>query len=264
MVILFSATLLLSATLVFFIQPVVGKLLIPYLGGTPAVWNTCLVFFQGMLLLGYLYAHVLGKYFSRRIQLVFHLGMMFFVLLLFPMDFQKYIVMEKFFHEPIIWILRLLIIVVGLPFLIVTATAPLLQKWFSYANKDFGRDPYFLYSASNFGSLLALVSYPLIFEMFCTLATQQVLWRAGYWLLFFAVGVCGLFMIKGRQKDLAHDLVTEINENIDNKPGPLQKKQIISWVLLAALPSSLLYGITDYLSTHVAAVPLFWVIPLIL
>lgn len=160
---LFSAALFISALLLFSVQPLIAKMLLPYLGGSPAVWNTCMVFFQVMLLAGYLYAHVLPRKIGNRKHAIFHLVLLLTAALLLPIGVpEKAIALLPSASSAPIWLLTTLLTTVGLPFFILSTNAPLLQSWFSHTSDRRARDPYFLYAASNFGSLLALLSYPLL------------------------------------------------------------------------------------------------------
>src|SRR5713101_2948085 len=214
---LYAVALFVSAMLLFLIQPMVAKMILPLLGGTPAVWNTCLVFFQAILLAGYLYAHGLSRWLVPRRQSFWHLGVLagLFLtlpLLTFPLRLLQgtslssspppaLIVLDKLgihswllqtpdLARPTPWLLMLLVACVGLPFLVVSATAPLLQHWFAATAQSGSDDPYFLYAASNSGSLLALLAYPLIVEPYLPLQHQAWAWEIGYGLLVGLIALC--------------------------------------------------------------------------
>src|SRR5438067_6822189 len=199
---LYAVALFTSAMLLFLIQPMVAKMILPLLGGTPAVWNTCLVFFQATLLAGYLYAHGLSRWLVPRRQSLWHLGMLAVLfltlpLLTFPLRMLQgttsspppaLIVLDKLgihswllqtpdLARPTPWLLLLLVTCVGLPFLVVSATAPLLQHWFADVGQPDSNDPYFLYAASNSGSLLGLLAYPVIVEPHLVLENQARAWK---------------------------------------------------------------------------------------
>src|SRR6185295_11517704 len=162
---LFALTILLNALLLFLVQPMVAKLLLPYLGGTPAVWNTCMVFFQALLLGGYAYSHIVTTKLKLKPQIVLHLSLFTLALCSFPIQISDKAVRALDGQtQPIGWLLARLLTMVGLPFLMLATGGPLLQKWFSQTNHPAAADPYFLYSASNCGSLLALLGYPLLLE----------------------------------------------------------------------------------------------------
>src|SRR5208282_4455874 len=155
----FAFTLFCSATLLFLIEPMVGKMMLPLLGGTPAVWNTCMVFFQAALLAGYAYAHAMTTWLGTRRQVLLHTGLIFLPLLVLPIGLVSGWVPPDN-SNPIPWLLGLLTVSIGLPFFVLSSSAPLLQKWFANTDHPSAKDPYFLYAASNLGSMLALLSYP--------------------------------------------------------------------------------------------------------
>ncbi|HMC89108.1 MAG TPA: hypothetical protein VKI17_06155, partial [Gemmataceae bacterium] len=155
MLLVFVVTLFVSATLLFLVQPMVGKMILPLLGGTPAVWNTCMVFFQAMLLLGYLYAHLSSIWLGVRKQALLHLALLFLPVIALPIVVQASLAPQGE-ANPVFGVLLLLFVAAGLPFFVVAASAPLLQKWFASTGHPAAADPYFLYGASNLGSMLAL------------------------------------------------------------------------------------------------------------
>ena len=164
MAFLFSATLLVSAGLLFSVQPMIGKIILPKLGGTPAVWNTCMVFFQAALLLGYAYAHFLTRLGIKK-QTLIHLGLIVLPLFVLPIQSSEKAIMSIPSEDnQVLWLIGFLIVVAGLPFIAVSTTAPLLQKWFSKTQHHYAHDPYFLYSPSNMGSMLGLLSSPVLVE----------------------------------------------------------------------------------------------------
>lgn len=163
MVLLYSVTLLISASLLFVVQPMVGKMLLPKLGGAPAVWNTCMVFFQAILLAGYAYAHGSLRWLGVKTQAVVHVLVMLTPLMLLPIGLAGTDGPQSG-DEPISWLMTSLLIHVGSAFFVVSSSAPLLQRWFATTDHKDAHDPYFLYAASNIGSLVALLGYPLIIE----------------------------------------------------------------------------------------------------
>src|SRR5438132_2333322 len=187
-VFLFAPTLFLSAFLLFCFEPMVGKMMLPLLGGAAAVWITCLLFFQLMLLAGYGYAHALERYATVRTQMIVHSILMLAALLFLPMRFAARPDSAATSH-PTLWLLGQLIRTVGIPFGVVSTTAPLLQNWLSKTRTASGKDPYFLYAISNAGSLLALMAYPLIIEPRLGVRFQSEAWLAGYGLLVVMVFV---------------------------------------------------------------------------
>ena len=180
---LFALTLFVSAALLFSVQPMIAKMLLPLLGGTPAVWNTCMVFFQAVLLAGYAYA----LFVSRRPfhqQVLLQLLILLLAFLSLPIGLsQSWVNSVPATGNPSLWLLTCLSAIAGLPFFIVSSNGPLLQKWFAQTGFSAGRDPYFLYSASNAGSFVALLSYPILFEPIFKLRAQSLIWTGGYALL---------------------------------------------------------------------------------
>jgi hypothetical protein len=202
---LFAVTLFVSAFLLFLVQPMVGKLLLPLLGGTPAVWNTCLVFFQAALLAGYAYAHATTAWLGTRRQAFLHLFLLPLPLLVLPIAVNaEAAVAVSGSDNPVPWLLGTLAGVVGLPFFVVSTSAPLLQRWFVSTGHPSARDPYFLYAASNLGSLLALLGYPLFVEPNFALSRQAELWAWGYGAFMGLVGGCSRG--SGESRGKAHPL----------------------------------------------------------
>jgi spermidine synthase len=265
---LFALTLFLSAALLFSVQPMVAKLLLPLLGGAPSVWNTCMVFFQAVLLAGYGYAVVAsGRPFKQ--QLLMQLVLLAMALLVLPIGLSaSWVSSVPRTGNPSLWLIGSLTVMVGLPFFIVSSNAPLLQKWFAQSGGQSGRDPYFLYSASNAGSLIALLSYPVFLEPNFKLRSQSVIWTTGYGLLILLVALCGVVVWKFRQSNQSNDALSPApspeSETSTNarENAVVNFKRRIYWLLLAFVPSSLMLGVTNFISTDIASVPLLWVIPL--
>jgi hypothetical protein len=240
----------------FVLQPMFGKILLPLLGGSPAVWNTCMVFYQTVLFLGYLYAHFLSEKQSHHRQVQIHSVVILLSLIALPLALSEG-ALPPTDSDPTFWIIWTLLVAIGLPFFIVSSTAPLIQKWFANVGHHTSHDPYYLYAASNAGSLLALLSYPFIIEPNIGLSDQKSIWSAGYVLLLFLIITCGVFLWKSQQKGAEN--------NANNGPEEeLNYQTKIHWLLLAFVPSSLLLGLTNFISTDVASVPLLWIIPLTL
>jgi hypothetical protein len=252
---LFSVTLFISAALLFWIQLLVSKLLLPILGGSSAVWTTCLVFFQACLLLGYVYAHLSVSRGGWRWQNSLHPLLLLGAGLFLPVSVAGLVAPDEA-ANPILWLLARLSLMIGMPFLVLSGTAPVLQAWFSRSAARSAADPYYLYAASNLGSLAALVSYPTLVEPNLTLATQGHWWADGYFLLVLLTLGCALAAWQGGETAVP----------VAQEPGAVQLPVTMraAWLLLSFVPSSLLLGVTSHLTTDVAAVPLLWVIPLIL
>jgi spermidine synthase len=250
----YTAAIFVSAALLFAVQPLFAKMVLPKLGGTPAVWSVAMVFFQAMLLAGYAYAHALTKLVPGRISVVVHLAMMIAAVFALPLgiaagwgrppaDAQEF------------WLLGLFGASIGLPFFALSANGPLLQAWFARTGHPQAKDPYFLYAASNVGSFLALLAYPFVIEPFTRLPQQTIGWTAGFYALIALIALCGVFLLRSR--DALPDIATD-----DGAPPAVRDGLI--WIALAAVPSALLIAITAHISTDIAAAPFLWVVPLAL
>ncbi len=259
----FAATLFVSAGLLFVVQPMLARMLLPRFGGTPAVWNTCLVFFQAALLVGYTYAHLLGRLPLRR-QGLWHAIALVVALALTPLVTLPFglanLLAPSPEANPIPALLALLAVAVGLPFVVASATAPLVQRWFGNTGHATARDPYFLYAASNLGSMIALIGYPLCIERLLPLAWQAWAWVIGYGLLVILVVACAVVAGRSSAKSEPAPVVARRPE----KRAVVRAARRWRWLALAAVPSSLLYGVTTYLTTDVASMPWLWIIPLVL
>jgi hypothetical protein len=270
---LFGITLFVSAGLLFSVQPMVAKMLLPLLGGTPAVWNTCMLFFQAALLAGYAYALIISRWPFRR-QLVLQLLLLALAFVSLPIGLSaSWVSSVPATSNPSIWLLTCLTALVGLPFFIVSSNGPLLQKWFSRTGLTSASDPYFLYSASNAGSLVALLAYPVLLEPHFSLGSQSRIWTGGYAALLLLVGACGFALWRLYRNEITDapldprwtaPLADSIASSIEKRTVAPSVRRRLRWVLLAFVPSSLMLGVTNYISTDVASVPLLWVIPLAL
>jgi hypothetical protein len=259
-VLLFSLTLFVSAALVFLIQPMFARFVLPLFGSTPGVWNAAMVFFQMALLAGYLYAHEATRRLGVRRQAVLHMGVLALPLLVLPIAVPEGFVPSPG-GSPVPQLLGLVAVTVGLPFFVVAATAPLLQRWLADIDHPAAADPYFLYAASNLGSILGLLAYPLALEPNLRLAEQGWLWSAGYVLLGTLVLCCGVVVWRSRPPpDIAADRSASQSARAErSQPSPIRH---LRWIFLAFVPSSLLLGVTTYLTTDIAPIPLLWAIPL--
>lgn len=257
MAILFSITLFVAAALLFAVEPLAGKLLLPKFGGAPAVWNTCLVFFQASLLAGYGYAHLLSRCLPRGAQAAVHLCTIAAAWAALPIAISPRW-LPPGDADPMPWLLAMLATSVGLPFLAVSATAPLLQKWFAGSGHRQAQDPYFLYAASNAGSMIGLLAYPTLIEPNLPLTLQSRAWAAGYALLCGLIAACAALYWRARA--LVAPTPPMSHRAADGPNAPTRTR----WVALAFVPSSLLLSVTAYLSTDVSPVPLMWVAPLAL
>lgn len=261
-------TIFLSAALLFMVQPMVAKMVLPLLGGTPAVWNTAMMFFQFMLLAGYLYAHLGTRWLGVRRHAWLHVGLMLPAVLVLP------IAVREGWGPPAVanpagWLLLALLLAVGSPFFVVSASAPLLQRWFSATGHSAASDPYFLYAASNAGSMLVLLSYPLVIEQWLDLPTQSELWSFGYVVLIVLMAVCAMAVTGWPGVAMKRDSKRKagLSRAAEGKPLAIRTiapAQLLRWVMLAFVPSSLMLGVTTYITTDLVVVPLLWVIPLAL
>jgi hypothetical protein len=274
MLLVFGATIFLSASLLFLVQPMVAKMVLPLLGGTPAVWNTCMVFFQAFLLAGYAYAHATPARLGLRRQVWLHGALLGVPFLVLPIAVSGGF-LPPAGSNPIPWLLGLLTISVGLPFFAVSTTAPLLQRWLAGTGHRAARDPYFLYAASNVGSMLALLGYPLLVEPHLRLQQQSRLWAIAYALLVVLIVLCAFWTLRsvraagsapadaGNDMSTARQTTGNEGEARPEVPAPTPRERL-RWTALAFVPSSLMLGVTTYLTTDIAAIPLFWVVPLAL
>ena len=249
---LYAATLFVSALLLFSIQPMFAKMVLPKLGGAPAVWSVAMVFFQTALLAGYAYAHLLNRLLLPRWAAMFQLLLVGVTAMTLP------IAIAQGWGAPpsegtALWLFGLFAASIGLPFFALSASAPLLQSWFAASGHPQASNPYVLYAASNLGSFAALFAYPVIVEPFLTLKTQAAAWSIGFALLAVLLSVVGLFTAGAvpavAQADAADDVRASAGERM-------------RWIALAAVPSGLVIAVTAYLTTDVAAAPFLWVVPL--
>jgi hypothetical protein len=257
LVLCFAAALFVSSTQLFLIQPMVAKSVLPLLGGTPAVWNTCMVFFQCALLAGYLYAHVGARWLGVRRQALLHVVILVASIAALP-GLLAPAAAPPATASPAWWLLRLLVVSVGVPFFVVSTTAPMLQRWFSTTGHRSAGDPYFLYAASNAGSLVALVGYPVLVEPTLRLGEQARLWIGGYGVLGLLTATCAA-IVCWAPSARAVGLPAQSVGAAAAEPAWRDRGR---WIALAFAPSSLLLGVTTFITTDIAAVPLLWVAPL--
>jgi len=246
----FIMTILTGSFLLFLIQPMFARMILPLLGGSPSVWNVALLFYQAVLLLGYLYAHALQR-FRLRTQIGVHLLLLGAAALTLPVAVATWFPAAGS-TPPALWLLGLLAASIGPVFFVVSAQAPLMQAWFARSGDPDAANPFFLYAASNAGSLAALLAYPLLFEPRLRLATQAGLWAAGFAALALLVALAGK-SVRRSGEVLAHAAAM---------PAPVTWWRRARWTGLALVPSGLLLSTTTHLTTDVMAMPLLWVIPL--
>lgn len=316
----FTAAIFLNATLLFAVQPMFTKMVLPLLGGSPGVWNTCLLFFQSALLGGYVYAHLSSRL-PVRIQAGVHLALLALAVLVLPIHVPASWSRPPGSALPIPWLLGLLAVSLGLPFFLLSAGAPMLQRWFAGTRHASARNPYFLYAASNLGSFTALLAYPFVIEPRLRLSEQSVSWTEFYYALLALIAACAVGALALRRSGASAGRVVgaggtpapaarlaggdpelpalvETSEGVRlRRPGALKgsmryfieenpslirrflqgpdrviteptivpdRHWRLRWVLLSFAPSSLLIGVTTYLSTDIASVPFLWVVPLAL
>ena len=253
--VVYTAAIFVSALLLFSVQPLFTKMVLPRLGGSPAVWSVAMVFFQSLLLAGYAYAHYLMRLRSRLIPVAVHLALLVIALATLPLS------IAGGWGEPptsgyALWLLGLFAVSIGLPFFALAANNPLLQAWFVRTGHPSGPDPYFLYASSNIGSFLALLSYPVLLEPMFTLRTQNLIWTGGYSLLIVLIAACGVLLLRSPKSAAVDTLAGDTDA-----PSPSWSLRL-RWIFLAAVPSGLLIAVTAHISTDVAAAPLLWVLPL--
>jgi hypothetical protein len=255
---IFTITTFISALLLFSIQPLFAKMVLPILGGAPSVWAVALCFFQGALLAGYSYAHYLNRHLATRYAGFVHLGIAALAMLALPIGLPSGW-REPPPGDPYFWQLGLFTVAIGLPFLAVAANAPLLQAWFARTGHPDGRDPYFLYAASNLGSLIALLGYPFVLEPAFGLTALSQFWTIGFVVLWLAIAVCffTLNQLGGTNNEPAAALEPDAAD-----AAPPAWPDRLSWIGLAMVPAALLTAYTTHIATDVASAPLIWVLPL--
>jgi SAM-dependent methyltransferase len=300
----FGLAIFLNAALLFAVQPMFTKMVLPLLGGSPSVWNTCLLFFQSALLGGYVYAHLTSRIWRPLVQAGVHLTLLLLSLVLLPIHVSRMLARPAGSLLPIPWLLGLLALSLGLPFFLLSAGAPMLQRWFATTRHRSADNPYFLYAASNLGSFTALLAYPFVIEPRLPLSQQSVSWLEFYYVLLALIAACaaaayflrrpavsdtvlstvvrepdpaeavaleGHGALPGSVRHLVEEHHSVADRLLPEPDQPITQPTIIPngawrlrWVLLSFAPSSLLIGTTTYLSTDIASAPFLWVIPLAL
>lgn len=258
---LFGATILLSASLLFMVQPLFAKILLPHLGGASAVWVTLMFVYQGLLLLGYGYAHALSHWVAQRWQIPLHLVLMALSFYWLPIASQA-VLDAPTTAMPIGWLIVTALAGIGAPFFILSATSPLLQHWFAHMPHPRRDNPYFLYAVSNIGSLGALLAYPFLFERYLVLDWQQHSWFIGYAVFALFLVFCGALARNNWQKKATMPETTDPLASAHLTPT--SRARVLHWLVLALVPSSLLLGVTSYITTQITSLPLLWVVPLAL
>lgn len=255
----YALTIFTGAFLLFLVQPLIGKYILPWFGGAPAVWTTCMLFFQLLLLAGYAYAHFSARWLKPRVQAVVHLlllvAAMAMLLHITPSDAWK----PTDGSNPTLRILGLLLASIGLPYFVLASTSPLMQHWFSRTNP--GVSPFRLYALSNIGSMLALISFPVYFETHFTRPVQAHLWGAG--MILFAISCSGCVW-KLWRTPAPEKAPAEKNKVSGTEVAAPGRTQQLLWLLLPAAASILLLATTNMICQEVAVIPFLWVLPLAL
>lgn len=253
----FSGTLFVSAALLFSLQPMFAKMVLPALGGTPAVWAVSMCFFQAMLLAGYSYAYLLNRFVPIYWAPAVHGLVLVLAFAVLPVG------LPASASDPppggeYLWLIGVLAFGVGLPFFAVSATAPLLQTWFTHTGNPHSADPYFLYGASNVGSLLALISYPFVIEPLLGLSVQSRIWTFLFVALVLLIGICAVQLVRNSS-------VPSSPQTSDPASAPVASvtwRSRVHWIACSFIPSGLLVAFTSYVATDIASAPLLWVMPL--
>src|ERR687889_488234 len=282
LMLLFSATIFISAALLFLVEPMFAKFVLPSFGGTPAVWTGSMMFFQATLLVGYLYVHATTTWLGARRQAILHLVVVLSPLLVLPLAVPSDEWAPSSQANPIFLLLGLLAISVGLPFFAISTTNPLVQRWLADTDHPAARDPYFLYRASNLGSVIGLLGYPLLVEREFTLSNQGIWWSVGYGLLVVLVFASAIMLWRSnpapaqeqeeKPESLSGDPVSgggspqTADPSLEAPAGRLSGRPTwlrrARWVGLTFVPSSLMLGVTAFITTDITPIPLLWVIPL--
>jgi hypothetical protein len=252
---LYIAAVFASAALLFVVQPMFTKMVLPRLGGAPAVWSVAIVFFQATLLAGYAYAHGLIRLARPPVGLAIHVAVMIAAVFTLPLAIAQGWGAAPQRGEAF-WLLGLFAASIGLPFFALSANAPLLQAWFARTDHPRAANPYFLYAASNVGSFLALISYPFAVEPLSRLTDQSRAWSAGFCVLIVLIAACGVVFVRAARMPPPggpHEAA-----------APPPARRVLAWMGLAAVPAGLLVAVTAHISTDIGAVPLLWVVPLAL
>lgn len=263
---LYGVAAFVGAALLFLLEPMIAKFVLPSFGGSPMVWTTSTLFFQVLLLAGYAYVHVATRWLGRRqaaVQLVLVVAAGVALPLALPADAAPG---ESV--PPALWLLRDLALAAGLPFLLLATTGPLLQRWYSWSGRRDSDDPYFLYAASNAGSMAGLLAYPFLVEPLLTLRQQAAWWSLGYLAFALLTGALGVRLLVRKAEPGVADAAAVDGASIlvgagdRDRAAPVSRGRMLRWLALAFLPSTLMLGVTTALSTDIAAVPLLWVVPL--
>ncbi|MEM9360499.1 MAG: fused MFS/spermidine synthase [Pseudomonadota bacterium] len=255
-------TIFLSASLIFLVQPMFARMALPVLGGTPAVWNVSLVCFQAALLAGYIYAHLLVKLNNVLHETLVHGAVLLAAALVLPFGLTDALGAPDV-SAPTFWLMAVFALSIAPPFAAISATAPLIQSWYSRSGRHDAADPYHLYASSNVGSLIGLVTYPVVMEPLLPVADQTFSWTIGYIVLAVALVGCGALAWS-----TGHNTASSAQDTEDGSPADATDKSVwvqrMKWLALAFIPSSLLVGSTTHIATDVASAPFLWAPPLMI
>lgn len=286
MFLLFGLTLFTSSLLLFLVEPMIARMALPLLGSTPSVWNTSMLFFQAVLLAGYAYAHLATRWLGPRRQALLHVGLLLLVLPMLPISIPAGWI-PPVGGNPAWWLLAVLAVAVGLPFFLLSSTAPLLQRWLASTTHRAARDPYVLYRASNLGSAIALIAYPFVMEPTLRLAQQARVWELGFAGLVVLAAASVATLLRTTSVAKPSRVVDMIDDGGMTRPvisggssdavvpwedsaasrasvGQTVGARKLRWLGLAFVPSSLMLAVTTYATSDIAPIPLLWIIPLTL
>ncbi len=250
-----TATVFLSSWLLFSLEPLSARILLPRLGGSPTVWITCLLFFQAALLTGYTYTWLTIRLLGLQRQAILHIALLVLSFAFIPISLRSASLAPPSDNQ-MAWLLITLATTIGIPFALLSSFAPIAQRWLAHGDSPNHRDPYFLYAASNLGSFLALLSYPLVAEPLLSLRQQSTVWSFTYGAVAAAVIALGWLTYRSPQ------LESRTTDSIPEASPPPTTRNRARWLIYAAVPSSLLMGTTSYISTDIGSFPLLWVLPL--
>lgn len=255
---LFTVTIFLGAALLFILEPMFARMVLPLLGGSPGVWITVVLVFQALLLAGYAYAHLSVSRIGPRRQSMLHIALVGIPILLLPIAVPSGW-MPPADANPASWLIAVMGVSVALPFLMISSASPLLQRWFAATTHARARDPYFLFRASNLGSMVGLLLYPVLLEPMLGLGEQSRLWSAGYLLLTLLVVACAVVVWRSPRR--AEEPIRSPGGPATGAVAPTAARRG-RWLVLAFVPSSLMLGTTNFLTTDISPIPLLWVLPL--
>jgi hypothetical protein len=257
LVALFTVTIFLGAALLFILEPMFARMVLPLLGGSPGVWITSVLVFQALLLAGYAYAHLSVWRLGPRRQSMLHMAVVGIPILLLPIAVPSGWTPPTQ-ANPALWLIAVMGVSVAFPFLMISSASPLLQRWFAATRHSRARDPYFLFRASNLGSMVGLLSYPVLLEPTLGLDEQSRLWSAAYVLLTLLVVACAVMVWRSPR---AEETIGSRGSAAPEADAPTAARRL-RWLVLAFVPSSLMLGATNFLTTDISPIPLLWVLPL--